>query len=164
MNEYPGSAQRRRLLRMSGAGLFGPVGLGLFGSVRVATAQPLSGPVPEVDRLAVTVVTDSYHHAFEPTRRIGDMQVQRFAFALSKAPPAKALQNEWGLALHLETQRGADTRHVLVDFGYTPQTLLNNLELLRIDPADRRARAEPRPLRLLRRARRLSRVRARRQR
>lgn len=95
MNEYLDSAQRRRLLRMSGAGLLGPVGLGLFGSVRVATAQPLSGPVPEVDRLAVTVVTDSYHHAFEPTRKIGDLQVQRFAFALSKAPPAKALQNEW---------------------------------------------------------------------
>lgn len=136
MSDYLGSAQRRRLLRASGAGLFGPVGLGLFGGIRVSTAAPLAGAVPEVDRLVVTVVTDSYHHAFEPTRTIGDMQVRRFAFALSKAPPSKALQNEWGLALHLETQRGADTRRTLVDFGYTAGTLLNNLALLNIDAGD----------------------------
>jgi len=133
--EYLGSPKRRSLLRATGAGMFGPVGLGLFGGIRVATAQPLPAQVPEVDRLVVTVVTDSYHHAFEPTRKIGDMQVQRFAFALSKAPPDKALQNEWGLALHLESKRGDEARQALIDFGYTSPTLLNNLELLRVDPA-----------------------------
>jgi len=40
--------------------------------------------VPVVDSLAVRVVTDSYHHAFEPGRKINDLTVQRFAFALAK--------------------------------------------------------------------------------
>jgi 7,8-dihydropterin-6-yl-methyl-4-(beta-D-ribofuranosyl)aminobenzene 5'-phosphate synthase len=67
---------------------------------------------------------------------VGDVQVQRFAFDLAKdRPPRRAIQNEWGLSLHLESQRGAETRNVLIDFGYTPETLNNNLEVLRIDPA-----------------------------
>jgi 7,8-dihydropterin-6-yl-methyl-4-(beta-D-ribofuranosyl)aminobenzene 5'-phosphate synthase len=104
------------------------------GTPRPARAQALSGPVPEVDSVAVRVVTDSYHHAFEPSRKVGDMAIQRYAFALAKdRPPRKALQNEWGLSLHLESRRGADTRQVLIDFGYTPETLNNNLELLGID-------------------------------
>ena len=53
------------------------------------------------------VVTDSYHHAFEPSRKVGDVEIQRFAFALSKEPPSKALQNEWGLAMHAESSRAS---------------------------------------------------------
>ncbi|MGH7185876.1 MAG: MBL fold metallo-hydrolase [Pseudomonadota bacterium] len=45
------------------------------------------------------------------------------------------MQNEWGLALYLESARGAETRRILMDFGYTPETLSNNLDLLGIDPA-----------------------------
>ena len=37
--------------------------------------------------------------------------------------------------MHLETQRGDETRGVLIDFGYSSPTLLNNLDILRIDPA-----------------------------
>ena len=29
--------------------------------------------------------------------------------------------------MHAESQIGAETRHVLVDFGYTPEVLLNNM-------------------------------------
>jgi len=131
---YLGRLSRRELLRTGGAvGLLSTL---LPGAVRPARAQPLSGEVPVVDSLAVRVVSDSYHHAFEPSRKIGDMTVQRFAFALAKdRPPRKALLNEWGLSLHLESKRGTDTRQVLIDFGYTPETLNNNLELLGIDPA-----------------------------
>ena len=135
MNDYLDRPSRRAVLRASGATILGALAADLFAPTRLATAQPLSGAVPEVDRVAVRVVSDSYHHAFEPTRKIGDIEVQRFAFALSKQPPRKALQNEWGLSLHLESTRASETRHVLIDFGYTPDTLNNNLELLRIDPA-----------------------------
>jgi 7,8-dihydropterin-6-yl-methyl-4-(beta-D-ribofuranosyl)aminobenzene 5'-phosphate synthase len=45
------------------------------------------------------------------------------------------LENEWGLSLHLESARGAETRQILVDFGFTPETLNGNLALLGIDPA-----------------------------
>jgi 7,8-dihydropterin-6-yl-methyl-4-(beta-D-ribofuranosyl)aminobenzene 5'-phosphate synthase len=34
-----------------------------------------------------------------------------------------------------ESQRGAETRNILRDFGFTPKTLINNIELLGIDPA-----------------------------
>ena len=135
MDNYLGSRSRRRLLGASGATAFTGLLGGLLSGIETATAQALSGAVPEVDRLSVRVVTDSYHHAFEPGRRIGDVNVERYAFALSKEPPRKALQNEWGLAMHLESARGTETRQVMIDFGYTPETLNNNLELLGIDPA-----------------------------
>jgi 7,8-dihydropterin-6-yl-methyl-4-(beta-D-ribofuranosyl)aminobenzene 5'-phosphate synthase len=131
---YLGRLSRRDLLR-SGAAI-GVFGAALSGAPRPARAQALTGAVPVVDTLAVRVVTDSYHHAFEPGRKINDLTVQRFAFALAKGqPPSKALQNEWGLSLHLESRQGEGTRQILIDFGYTPQTLNNNLELLGIDPA-----------------------------
>ena len=131
---YLGQISRRDLLR-SGASL-GVLSAALAAAPRPARAQALSGAVPEVDALAVRVVTDSYHHAFEPSRKVNDMTVQRFAFALAKdRPPRKALQNEWGLSLHVESRRGSETREILIDFGYTPETLNNNLELLGIDPA-----------------------------
>jgi 7,8-dihydropterin-6-yl-methyl-4-(beta-D-ribofuranosyl)aminobenzene 5'-phosphate synthase len=41
----------------------------------------------------------------------------------------------WGLAMHAESQRGDETRNVLVDFGYTPEVLVNNMAILKIDPA-----------------------------
>jgi 7,8-dihydropterin-6-yl-methyl-4-(beta-D-ribofuranosyl)aminobenzene 5'-phosphate synthase len=100
-------------------------------------AEPLSGPVPEVDRVAVRVVTDSYHHAFEPSRKTGDLEIVRYAFDLAPdRAPQRALQNEWGLALHCQSWQGTESRQVLIDFGYTPETLNNNLALLRIDPRE----------------------------
>jgi 7,8-dihydropterin-6-yl-methyl-4-(beta-D-ribofuranosyl)aminobenzene 5'-phosphate synthase len=47
----------------------------------------------------------------------------------------RTLQNEWGLALHLESSRGGETRQVLADFGFTADTFNNNIALLGIDPA-----------------------------
>ena len=133
MSDHVDAIGRRQFLGAASATAVGSAFAGLLGPARIAQAQPLTGPVPEVDRLAVRVVTDSYHHAFEPTRRIGEVDVQRFAFALSKDPPRRALQNEWGLALQLESTHGGETRRVLIDFGFTPETLNNNLELLGID-------------------------------
>jgi 7,8-dihydropterin-6-yl-methyl-4-(beta-D-ribofuranosyl)aminobenzene 5'-phosphate synthase len=90
----------------------------------------------EVGSVVVRVVTDSYHHAFEPTRKVGDPSIQRYAFALAKdRPPRKALHNEWGLSLHVESRRGAESRQILIDFGYTPETPVNNLELPGVDPS-----------------------------
>lgn len=135
MNEYLGSARRRSFLGAASVTALGSVFGGLLSGIKPARAQPLSGAVPEVDWLAVRVVTDSYHHAFEPSRKVGDIEIQRFAFALSKQPPSRALQNEWGLAMHAESRRGSETRQYLIDFGYTAETLNNNLALLGIDPS-----------------------------
>lgn len=133
--DYLGSAGRRRLLRAGMGSIAAAAAGGLFGS-RVAAAEPLGSSVPEVDKLAIRVVTDSYHHAFERSTRLGPLEIQRFGFAVSAAePPKRAVQNEWGLAWHIESQRGAESRQVLFDFGYTPETLLNNLALFGIDPS-----------------------------
>ncbi len=132
---YLGHASRRNLLRAGSGSLALVAAGGLFGA-RVASARPLASnaDVPVVDRLAVRVVTDSYHHAFEPSRAYGPVQVQRLGFAVApRTPPQRTLQNEWGLALHLESSRGAETRQVLIDFAYTSETLLNNMLLAGID-------------------------------
>ncbi len=136
MNEgqYLGSAGRRKILRAGVGSIAASAAGGLFGA-RVATAQPLGAKIPEVDRVAVRVVTDSYHHAFERSTKVGSLEIQRFGFAVSKEPPKRALQNEWGLAWHIESQQGSDTKQVLFDFAYTSETLLNNMLLLGIDPS-----------------------------
>lgn len=134
---YLGNAVRRRLFRAGFGSLAALAAGGLFGG-RVAEAKPIGSPadVPIVDRLAVRVVTDSYHHAFERSGAFGPVQVQRLGFAVApRTPPRRTLQNEWGLSLHIESTRGAETRQVLFDFGYTPETLLNNLQLAGIDAA-----------------------------
>jgi 7,8-dihydropterin-6-yl-methyl-4-(beta-D-ribofuranosyl)aminobenzene 5'-phosphate synthase len=134
-SQYLGSYGRRRLLRAGTGSIAVAAAGGLFGH-RVAVAEPLGSKVPEVDKLAVRVVTDSYHHAFERSTKIGPLEVVRFGFAVSPTePPKRALQNEWGLAWHIESQQGAETKQVLFDFGYTPETLLNNLALLGVDPS-----------------------------
>ena len=34
-----------------------------------------------------------------------------------------------------ETRRGTETRNVLMDFGFTPEALINNINLVGVDPA-----------------------------
>ena len=131
---YLGSYQRRRMLRAGMGSIAATAAGGIFGS-RVALAEPIGPKVPEVDRLAVRIVTDSYHHAFERSTKIGALEIQRFGFSVSKEPPKRTLQNEWGLAWHIESQIGAETKQVLFDFAYTSETLLNNMLLLGIDPS-----------------------------
>lgn len=134
-DDYLASSGRRRMLRAGAGSLTALAAGGLFGG-RVAVAAPIDKPadIPVVDRVAIRVVTDSYHHAFEPPRTLGNLQVQRLGFAVKPGtPPRRTLQNEWGLSLHIESTRGEETRQLLQDFAYTPEALLNNLLLCGID-------------------------------
>jgi len=45
------------------------------------------------------------------------------------------LISEFGLSMHIESRRGSETRQILMDFGFTPEALVNNVDLLGIDPA-----------------------------
>src|SRR5512134_2560353 len=121
---------RRDLLCAGGAAAFASLIAGLAAGSRPARAQALSGPVPEVDQLAVRVVTDSYQLAIAPNMKVGNVEVQRFGM-----PPAgKSLLGEFGLAMHLESRRGNETRNILLDFGFTSEALNNNLGMLGIAP------------------------------
>lgn len=135
-DSYLGSPSRRRLLRSAPGSMAWAFAGGLLGSGRIASAQPVpSGGVPVVDRVAVRVVTDSYHHAFETSRTVGDLRIDRVGTTLSRNGNPRTLLAEWGLSLHLESARGPEQRQVLIDFGFNGNTLNNNLALLGIDPA-----------------------------
>ncbi len=121
---------RRDVLCAGGAAAFSCLIAALLGGVKPARAQALSGPVPEVDRLAVRVVIDSYQLAIAPNMKMSNVEVERFGM-----PPAgKSLLGEFGLAMHLESQRGDVIRNMLLDFGFTPETLNNNVQMLGIEP------------------------------
>jgi 7,8-dihydropterin-6-yl-methyl-4-(beta-D-ribofuranosyl)aminobenzene 5'-phosphate synthase len=131
MSNVPDSAlSRRNVLCAGGGALFSYLVAGLLGGAKPARAQALTAPVPEVDRLAVRVVTDSYQLAIAPNMKVGDVEVQRFGM-----PPAgNSLLGEFGLSMHLESRRGEQTRNMLLDFGFTPGVLNNNLGMLGIAP------------------------------
>jgi 7,8-dihydropterin-6-yl-methyl-4-(beta-D-ribofuranosyl)aminobenzene 5'-phosphate synthase len=87
--------------------------------------------VPTVDALKVKVITDSSYD----TPRAGSskwVKVTRAPFT-STSDYRKTLHNEWGLALALESKIGADTRNLLLDYGYTTNALLNNMDILSVD-------------------------------
>ncbi len=93
--------------------------------------------VPVVDSLTVRVLTDSSYD----TPRVGShpmVRLQRFPLS---APNdfRRTLHNQWGLSLALESRIGADQRRMMLDFGYTPAALLNNMELLGVKAQDQAA-------------------------
>ena len=59
---------------------------------------------------------------------------------MSLVPPPRAkdytreLHSQWGLSLLLESVKAGETRTLMLDYAYTPEALLNNIELLNVDP------------------------------
>src|SRR5215207_6393282 len=51
-------------------------------------------------------------------------------------PPGPTMVSEFSLSMHVTSRRGEETRRTLVDFGFTPQALNNNLRLLDVKPSD----------------------------
>ena len=100
---------------------------------RFAAAQAPGLAAPTVDTLVVRVITDSSYDTPRPGQN-PHVKVKRSAF-ISRSDWRRALHNEWGLALGLESRMGSDSRRLLLDMGYTPQALMNNMEIIGIDPA-----------------------------
>ena len=86
---------------------------------------------PVVDKLVIQVVVDGAHDIFIPPQKIPGV-----AFTQARLQPGanfrRTLQSEWGLSLHLTSQKGDETRRFLLDFAYTPDVRNNNIELLGI--------------------------------
>jgi len=119
-----------------GAGFVTAMMAAMAAGERTAPAQPLGRTVPEVDNLAVRIVTDNIVIQFVPSEKRDGLTIERRGVNTTPdAPPRAAINGEWGLALHVESQRDGETRHVLIDFGYTPEVLLNNMSILKIDPS-----------------------------
>jgi 7,8-dihydropterin-6-yl-methyl-4-(beta-D-ribofuranosyl)aminobenzene 5'-phosphate synthase len=120
MNSLP----RRRFI-LGSAALLAPLALS-----RGSFAQPALA-VPTVDALTVRIITDSSYDTPRPGTNKW-VKVKRSPF-ISKDDWRKALHNEWGLAMALESRIGGDTRHVMLDYGYTPEALLNNMSIIGVD-------------------------------
>jgi 7,8-dihydropterin-6-yl-methyl-4-(beta-D-ribofuranosyl)aminobenzene 5'-phosphate synthase len=135
-NPGTSSLSRRGLLCAGGAGFVSALIGTLVGTSRTAQAQALGSQVPEVDRLAVRIVTDNQVIQFVPSEKRESFAIERRGLNLTPdAPPRTALNGEWGLSMHAESRRGNELRNILIDFGYTPETLLNNMSILKIDPS-----------------------------
>lgn len=125
---------RRELVCGGGAALFGGLLAGLLGGTSPAVAEKLTGEVPELDRVAVRLLIDSYQFAVAPGRKADGLDIQHFGWGIGNHPPGRTLISEFGLSMHVESQRGAEIRNTLVDFGFTPEALNNNIELVGLDP------------------------------
>ena len=115
---------RRHFVMASGALL------ALAALPRRGSGQPAPMRVPTVDELSVRIVTDS---SYDTPRAMSHKLVKVRRTPTSKAPSTRTLHSEWGLATVLRSRIGADTRQLQLDFGYTPDALVNNLEFIGVD-------------------------------
>jgi len=105
------------------------VGIGVLPRAAVPQSKTIS--VPTVDSVAVRVLVDSsYDTPRAPASTT--VKIRRSPF-ISAQNFRKALHNQWGLSLALESRIGPETRNLLLDFGYTSEALLNNMELVGLD-------------------------------
>jgi len=94
-------------------------------------ATPFTAPV--VDELSVRIVVDSRYERFLPNEEHPHVAIEH----VRRIPGRQmtTLAGEWGLSLHLDSAAGGERSEYLLDFGYTPEILNRNLDLLDIDPA-----------------------------
>ena len=117
-----------------GAGFVTAMMATLAANGRTAPAKTLRGEVPAVDRLAVRMVTDNIVIQFLPNETRDGLTIERKSGNTHPdKPPRTILNGEWGLAMQAQSFRGTQERNVMVDFGYTPEVLLNNMEILKVD-------------------------------
>jgi len=90
--------------------------------------------VPEVDSLTVQVLVDAATFGpFLADENLPGLRLERSSGKPEPRMSRHALMGEFGLSLLARSKRGAETRSVMVDFGYSPEVLANNLTQLGID-------------------------------
>ena len=95
-----------------------------------AKATPFAAPV--VEKLSVRVVVDSVYERFLPKLEHSMAGIEHVG-----AIPGRQMTTfaaEWGLSLHLASVKDGASAEYLLDFGYTPEILNRNFDLLDIDP------------------------------
>jgi 7,8-dihydropterin-6-yl-methyl-4-(beta-D-ribofuranosyl)aminobenzene 5'-phosphate synthase len=95
----------------------------------IASAEPFVAPT--VDRLSVRLVVDSVFDLFMPKATHPFCTIEH----VSRIPGREmsTLACEWGLSLHLESEKTGDKHQYLLDFGYTPEIVSRNADLLGIE-------------------------------
>jgi 7,8-dihydropterin-6-yl-methyl-4-(beta-D-ribofuranosyl)aminobenzene 5'-phosphate synthase len=111
-------------------GHWGAAASGSFTCVEIAKAAAID--VPVVDKLSIRVLVDGSQNLFERPGKVGNVSIEP---APRQKDYRRALHNQWGLSLYLQSQRGNEQRTIMLDFGYTAEALLNNIELTGADPS-----------------------------
>src|SRR6195952_2193166 len=117
---------RRDALKMSASFALAATAGG-FSCIEMAKAGPIE--VPTIDKLSVRVLVDSASDIFFKPQQVNGVKTEPGRSADSMRP----LHSEWGLSLLLEPQRGDEKRTFLLDFGWTPEVINGNMELLKAD-------------------------------
>ena len=102
---------------------------GGFSCIEVAKAGPIE--VPTIDKLNVRVLVDSASDLFFRPQTVNGVKTEPGRSSNSLRP----LHSEWGLSLLLEPERGNEKRTFLLDYGWTPEAINGNMELLKVDPS-----------------------------
>src|SRR3954469_23293439 len=123
--------KRREFLKASAA-LAGAAAAGGFSCIELASAAPIE--VPTIDKLTVRILMDQQHDQFLRGSTVNGV-VHEGPGPARSADARNVLHNEWGLSLYLESQREQEQRTILLDFGYTAPAIINNMGLLKADPA-----------------------------
>jgi 7,8-dihydropterin-6-yl-methyl-4-(beta-D-ribofuranosyl)aminobenzene 5'-phosphate synthase len=102
---------------------------------RAAAATP--SPFLEVDSLTLQILVDnSTFGPFLSDETRPGLKVQRSSGRPAPRMSRHALMGEFGLSLLARSQLGSQSRSVMVDFGYSPEVLANNLSMLGVDTKD----------------------------
>ena len=120
---------RRDFLKGSAA-FAGIAAANAFSCVEIASAAPIEAPT--VDKLSIRVLVDSSFDQFFRPKQANGVSI---APGPRVADFRRSLHNEWGLSLWLESEGAGNTRTLMLDYGYTPDVLLNNMELVGVDPS-----------------------------
>ncbi len=119
---------RRDFLRASAA--FGAIAA-IGGLLPAKAVRAASIDVPVIDKLSIQVLVDSSFDLFLRPHQVNGVSV---ASSKLTGDYRRSLHNEWGLSLWLESQRAGEQRTLMLDYGYTPEVLANNMELIGVDP------------------------------
>ena len=93
--------------------------------------KPFAAPV--VDSLAVRVVVDARYERFLSKETHPHVSIEHV-----KGIPGRqmtTLAGEYGLSLHLDAASSGGASQYMLDFGYTPEIINRNFDLLDINPA-----------------------------
>jgi 7,8-dihydropterin-6-yl-methyl-4-(beta-D-ribofuranosyl)aminobenzene 5'-phosphate synthase len=95
----------------------------------LTTSEPFKAPT--VQRLSLRLVVDSYFDQFMPKATHPLCAIEHVSRIRGREHTT--LAGEWGLSLHLESEDRGHKGQYLLDFGYTPEILLRNFDLLGIE-------------------------------
>lgn len=120
--------KRRGFLQLAGGGLAASIASPGFGAGRTL-------PIHPVDEVTLQIVVDAATFGpFLPNQTLPGLQIQRTGGGSETRMSRRSLMAEFGLSILAFSRRGSQSRRLIVDFGYSPEVLSNNMALLGIDP------------------------------